>query len=314
MKMDVLRENSNEDVYDTIHPKASSIKEKDINPSLFSRVFSLLYSRTRSNFSSTDSISSEKGEVKISNISPKHQPESTCSFESDERKEAYSVDRVSNHDIESIHDHYKNQTILERIRYYNTLCEMANILRHIYYYFRCDVPIFTYKSLKIVGTGHLVFNKGYQKHLDDLETYRIFKTDTHTENGIDHQHEPCECDHDATREFDITLNNSYESTKGDIFTIYTFLLQYKTIRTNNNYPILIYKYFIWYESYIYMRTIPLNYIIHSNLSNGPIGCNVCKEYAHPTLKIFQNYCEYCFKEIKSRIDESNQESVPETNI
>ena len=299
IKMDVLRENSNENIYDTIHPRASSIKEKDINTSLFSRVFSLLYTRTRSNlFSSTDSISSEKGDVKISIISPRNE-NVTCVYETHEPFDT-SLKETTLHEITRVTESYENPSILERIQYYNTLCEMANILRHIYYYFKCDIPIFIYKSFEIIGNGHLVFHKGHHRHITDLEKYRIFKIDDSVDDRIDDS-----VDHH---------NTSRETAKGGISTIYHFLLQYKMFRTKNNYPILVYKYFVWYESYIYMRTIPINYILHSNLSNGPIGCNVCKEYAHPTLKIFQNYCEYCFKEIKSRIDESNQDHVPETNI
>lgn len=300
--MDVLHEQSNENVYDMIHPKPSSIKEKDINISLFSRVFSLFRSQTFSNTnSSTDSISSETN-VKIAHISPKHQPILRVS-ESNER-----LDEMHKLSIESIPERYKNQTVFERMRYYNTLCEMANILRHIYYYFQCDIPIFIYKSFKIIGTGHLLFNKGYRKHINDLETYRVFKIEE------DEEEEEKECmneNHSITHNtryntIDMFHYNSCDTAKEGIFTIYKYLLQFEMTRTKNKYPILIYKHFVWYESYIYMRTIPLDYILHSNLSNGPVGCNICKEYAHPTLKIFQNYCEYCFKEIKSRIDESSE--------
>lgn len=287
-KMDTLHENSNENVYDMIHPKACSIKESDTNSSLFSRVFSLLYTRTRSNlFSSTDSVSSETGEVnvsRISHISPRNTQVTLCLSDTDEK-----IDTVKKHyKLDNIHDHYKNQTILERIQYYNTLCDMANVLRHIYYYFENDTPIFNYKSFNIGGMGFLIFNKGYREHIHKLEKYKMFQIE---------KDKSC---HEITRE--------------RIFTIYNYLLQYEMMRTNTNYPILIYQHFIWYESYIYMRTIPLHYILYSNLSNGPIGCKICKEYTHPTLNIFQNYCEYCFQEIKSRMNELSHDPVPETNI
>lgn len=314
--MEVLHEKSNENVYDMINPKPSSVRDKDLNVSLFSRVFSLFRNNTSSNiYSSTDSIASESNDTRIAHITPKHKP-----LTQDEEIQSISMEEIRKHSMESIPEKYKNQTVFERMRYYNTLCEMANVLRHIYYYFQYDIPIFVYKSFKIIGTGHITFKKGFRKHIYDLETYRAFRIEY--ENGNENKEKDeynYECKNnihdikDINKGIHIFSDHSCETAKEGIFTIYKYLIQYDMTRTKMNYPILIYNHFVWYESYIYMRNIPLDYILHSNLSNGPVGCKICKEYAHPTLKIFQNYCEYCFKEIKSRIDQEQEKDQDQEN-
>ena len=291
-RLEMLPEKSNENLYDTITPKPSSIKTKHLNVSLFTRVKDILDSREDINniYKNVGGESETDNYVFSDNlhacqINPRNHTSSSV-----------QKTKVKTMTLE-LPPHKRCNTILKRLKYYNRLCDMANILRYIHYYFNNDIPIFRYKAFQFIGSGPFIFMAGHSKYLDDFQKFNVFEQDNEQFQNENIYDSPSELS-----------GHTYDITKSGIFIIYRYLLNYVMIRTIHNYPILVYKDFVWYESYIYMRTIPLQYILASRISHGPISCKMCKEYAHPTLKIFQNYCEFCFKEIKEDIKEYYEDS------
>lgn len=140
------------------------------------------------------------------------------------------------------------------------LLYIANTLLYVGHYFMCDVPIFNYKNYTIYGNGLLIANTGCMD-----------------KNNI--------CTIDAHKKID---------------DIYEYLICYTFARTKHNYPILIYKDFIWKGKYIYSKSIRLSDIMNEGLYNGPETCILCKEYCDTKLHIFYQYCECCNQEILSK--------------
>lgn len=319
-RLEMLPEGSNESLYDTIQPRPSSIKTKNLNVSLFSRVRDILESRENLKSFGIDiggNMTTDTGDhVHICQINPRIHDEENDeeNHEENENKKNESLHNDSSKTKSKnskLYNMYhgkvlseleipvdKCNTIIKRLKYYNRLCDMANILRHIRYYFNQDIPVFKYKAIQFMGNGPFIFFDGHSKYLNDFKKHDVFKLE-------DDEYIKSNNELSGLLRFrpqtSILSKYTHDITKTGIFTIYQYLLNYVMIRTIHNYPILIYKDFVWYESYIYMRTIPLKYILASRISHGPVSCKMCKEYAHPTLKIFQNYCEFCFKEIKKDI-------------